>query len=118
MSEPFFAPRFDVRISGVTMAADVAGQVLKLVVETNLDVAGRFALTLRNPDNAVLDSALFDLGKTVEIHLGYGNDLEPAFLGEITAIEPEFPADGPSVVVISGADKSHRLRRSQPEPTD
>jgi phage protein D/phage baseplate assembly protein gpV len=118
MTEPFFAPRFDVRISGVTMSADVASQVLKLVVETNLDVAGRFALTLRNPDNAVLDSALFDLGKDVEIHLGYGNDLEPAFLGEITAIEPEFPADGPAVVVISGADRSHRLRRSQPEPTD
>jgi phage protein D/phage baseplate assembly protein gpV len=118
MSEPFFAPRFAVRVSGVTMAADVSGQVLSLAVETSLDIAGKFSITLRNPDNSLLDSALFDLGKTVEIHLGYGNDLKPAFLGEITAIEPEFPADdsGP-VVVISGADKSHRLRRSQPAPT-
>jgi phage protein D/phage baseplate assembly protein gpV len=118
MTEPFFAPRFAIRISGVTMSADVSAQVLKLVVETNLDVAGKFAITLRNPDNSMLDSALFDLGKTVEIHLGYGNDLKPAFLGEITAIEPDFPPDGGSVVVIAGADKSHRLRRSQPEPTD
>lgn len=117
MSEPFFAPRFAVRISGVTMAADVSSQVQQVSVETNLDVAGKFSITLRNPDNALLDSALFDLGKTVEIHLGYGNDLHPAFLGEITAIEPEFPADGGPVVVVSGADKSYRLRRSQPEPT-
>lgn len=118
MTEPFFAPRFAIRVSGVTMSADVSSQVLKLVIETNLDVAGKFAITMRNQDNSVLDSALFDLGKTVEIHLGYGNDLEPAFLGEITAIEPEFPADGGAVVVITGADKSHRLRRSQPGPTD
>ena len=117
MSEPFFAPRFAIRVSGVTMSADVSNQVLQLSVETNLDVAGKFSITLRNPDNALLDSALFDLGKTVEIHLGYGNDLKPAFLGEITAIEPEFPADGGPVVVISGADKSHKLRRSQPAPT-
>jgi phage protein D/phage baseplate assembly protein gpV len=117
VSEPFFAPRFAVRVSGVTMAADVSSQVQQVSVETNLDVAGKFSITLRNPDNAVLDSALFDLGKTVEVHLGYGNDLHPAFLGEITAIEPEFPADGGPVVVISGADKSYRLRRSQPVPT-
>jgi len=118
VSEPFFAPRFAIRVSGVTMSADVSSQVLQVSVETNLDVAGKFAITLRNPDNSLLDSALFDLGKTVEIHLGYGNDLHPAFLGEITAIEPEFPADGGPVVVISGADKSHKLRRSQPKPTD
>jgi phage protein D/phage baseplate assembly protein gpV len=118
MSEPFFAPRFAIRISGTTMLADVSGQVLQVEVETNLDVAGKFAITLRNQDNALLDSALFDLGKTVEIHLGYGNDLKPAFLGEITAIEPEFPADGGPVVMISGVDKSHKLRRSQPEPTN
>jgi phage protein D/phage baseplate assembly protein gpV len=115
---PFYAPHFSVRVSGVTMAADVSSQVTRLAVETDLDMAGKFSITLRNPDNAVLDSALFDLGKTVEIHLGYGNDLKPTFLGDITAIEPEFPQDGPPVVVISGADKSQKLRRSQPKPTD
>ena len=46
---------------------------------------------LRNAGQPLLDSALLDLGKTVEIHLGYGNDLKPAFLGEIAAIEPSFP---------------------------
>ena len=63
---------------------------------------------LRNPDNALLDSALLDLGKTVEIHLGYGNDLVPAFLGEIAAIEPSFPQDGPPTIAVSGYDKSYK----------
>jgi phage protein D/phage baseplate assembly protein gpV len=118
MTGSFYAPRFDVRISGVTMAADVADQILSLTVETDLDLAGSFSLVLRNPDNQLLDSALIDLGKTVEIHLGYGTDLQPAFLGEIAAIEPSFPQDGPPTIHVSGYDKSYKLRRSQPKPTD
>ena len=49
MSAPPFAPRFEVRLSGVTLAADLADQVLSLTVETDLDLAGSFSLTLRNP---------------------------------------------------------------------
>lgn len=116
MSAPPFAPRFEVRLSGVTLAADLADNVLSLTVETDLDLAGSFSLTMRNPDNRLLDSALLDLGKTVEIHLGYGPDLMPAFLGEVASIEPSFPADGPPTIVVSGYDKSYRLRHAQHEP--
>jgi phage protein D/phage baseplate assembly protein gpV len=118
VTAPSFAPRFEVRVSGVTLAADLAGHILSLVVETDLDLAGSFSVTLRNSDNSLLDSALLDLGKTVEIHLGYGNDLTPAFLGEITAIEPSFPPDGPPTIRLSGYDKSYKMRRAQPEPTE
>ncbi len=118
MTEPFYAPRFEVRISGLTMAADLADQVLSMTVETDLDLAGTFSMVLRNADNALLDSALLDLGKSVEIHLGYGNELHPAFLGDIATIEPSFPTDGPPTVTVSGYDKSYRMRRSRPEPTD
>lgn len=118
MTESFYAPRFEIRVSGLTLTADITDHVLSVRVETDLDLAGSFGITLRNADNQFLDSPLFDLGKTVEIHLGYGNDLQPAFLGEITAIEPSFPESGASVVRISGYDKSYKMRRAQPEPRD
>jgi phage protein D/phage baseplate assembly protein gpV len=111
-----YAPRFEIRISGLTVAADVTNLATSLTVETNLDLAGAFSIALRNPDNTLLDSALFDLGKTVEIHLGYGNDLKPAFLGEIISIAPSFPTDGAPVIRVSGYDKSYKMRRNQPEP--
>jgi phage protein D/phage baseplate assembly protein gpV len=117
MTAPPFAPRFEVRLSGVTMAADLAANVISLSVETDLDLAGSFGLTLRNADNTLLDSPLLDIGKTVEIHLGYGRDLVPAFLGEVAAIEPSFPADGAPTLRVTGYDKSYRMRRSQPAPT-
>jgi phage protein D/phage baseplate assembly protein gpV len=115
---PLFAPRFAIRISGVTLAADVADAVSSLTVETDLDLAGTFSVVLHNPDNALLDSALLELGKTVEIHLGYGAQLVPAFLGEIAAIEPSFPPDGPRTITLSGYDKSYRMRHVQRAPCE
>lgn len=118
MTMDIFAPRVEVRMSGLTLATDLSDQIVSLVVETDLDLAGSFSLVLRNADNALLDSALLDLGKTVEIHLGYGHDLQPAFLGEVAAIEPSFPSDGAPTITVSGYDKSYRMRHSQPEPTE
>lgn len=111
------APRFDVRLSGTTTAADIGERVLSLAVETDLDLAGTASMVLANPGDGLLDSALLDLGKTVEVHLGYGSDLVPAFLGEVAAVEPSFPSDGPPVVRVTAYDRSYRMRRAQPEPT-
>lgn len=115
MIDDTFAPRFDIRISGVTLSADVTDQVLSVSYDNMLDVADMFSLVLRNPDNQFTDSALFDLGKTVEIHLGYGHSLQPMMLGEITAIQPSFPQGGSPTLTISGYDKSWRLRHNQPD---
>ena len=112
----FYAPRFQIRIAGVFLAADITNQVIRVKYDNDLDVASMFSLVMRNADNKLLDSALFDLGKTVEIHMGYGNNLQPMILGEVTSIEPEFPESGTPTITISGYDKSYRMRHNQPEP--
>lgn len=115
MTVRFYAPTFQVRISGVTLSAEVSNQVISLQVDNNLDLADMFTLVLRNADNRLIDSALFDLGKTVEVHVGYGDQLTPMMLGEISAIEPSFPESGTPTLRISGYDLSHRLRNGQAE---
>src|SRR4051812_16429617 len=95
MSDQSYAPRFDVRISGLTLSSDVTASVISLTYDNNLDLADMFKLVLRNDDNQFTDSALFDLGKTVEIYMGYGNELEAMMLGEIHCVEPSFPESGP-----------------------
>src|SRR3989442_12907464 len=100
MTTSFYAPWFDVRISGLTLAADIYNQVISLTYDNNLDMADMFSIVMRNADNQLIDSPLFDLGKTVEIHMGYGNELQPMMLGEITSIEPSFPESGPPTLRI------------------
>ena len=119
MTEPFYAPRFEIRISGVTMAADVADQVLSLTVETDLDLAGSFSLILRNPDNVLLDSPLHrpgqDRGNPPRLR---GRGASRRSSARSPSIQPSFPKNSPPTIMVSGYDKSYRMRRSQPEPTE
>ena len=115
-TQSYFAPRFDVSISGLTLAADVTERVLSVTYEGSLDVADMFKVVISNPNNQFTDSPLFSPGQDVEIYMGYGADLTPMMLGEITTIEPEFPENGPPTIAISGYDKSYRMRHNQSVP--
>lgn len=110
----YYAPDFLVRVEGLTMAADVRNAVTSITYDNNLETADMFLLQLSNADLRLSDSALFDVGKTVEIHLGYAGNLEPVMLGEITAINPDFPVGGAPSLSVTGYDRSHRMRHNSP----
>jgi phage protein D len=115
MTGDFYAPRFSVRVAGLTLAADIAALVSSVSYESSTDVADGVTLALSDPDRRLIDLPLFDLGRAVELYLGYGDDLKPMMLGEIAAIEPSFPESGAPMVRISGYDRSYRLRHGQPD---
>ena len=107
-----YAPDFEIKIEGLTMAADVTNFVTELTYDNNFDTADMFTLRLNNADLRFTDLALFDVGKSVEIYMGYVGDLHPMMLGEITAVNPSFPQSGAPTITISGYDKSHRMRHN------
>ncbi|MEZ4731293.1 MAG: phage baseplate assembly protein V [Caldilineaceae bacterium] len=113
-THPFYAPDFSVKIAGLTLAADVRSAVRSLTVDKSVDTADMFTMQLNNADLRFTDSALFDVGKEVEIHIGYVGELEPMILGEITAISPSFPEGGAPTLTVTGYDKSHRMRHNSP----
>ena len=112
-----YAPRCDIEIAGTFLAADISRQIISVRYENNLDMADMFSIVVRNADNRLLDSALFDLGKTVKLYLGYGNALEPMIWGEITSLETVFPENGAPSLRIAGYDRSYRLRHNNPART-
>src|SRR5438093_13511236 len=105
----YYAPAFDVKIEGLTLAADVTKAVIDLTYDNNLETADMFTLRLNNADLKLTDSVLFDVGKQVEIYMGYAGDLHAMMLGEITAINPVFPQNGAPTLTIIGYDKSQRM---------
>lgn len=113
MMHQYYSPDFEVKISGFTMEADVKHAVISLTYDNNLEQADMFQLTLDNSDLRLTDSALFDVGKEVEIHMGYVGNLKPMMLGEIVAVQPAFPEGGAPTLSITGYDKSHRMRHNQ-----
>lgn len=111
---PFYAPDFSVKIAGLTLSADVRSAVRSITYDNNIDAADMFTIQLNNADLNLTDSALFDVGKTAEIHLGYAGDLQPMMLGEIATVSPSFPEGGAPSLTITGYDKSQHMRHNSP----
>jgi phage protein D len=112
--QPYYAPDFLVKIAGLTLEADVTNAVIDLTYDNNIETADMFTLRLNNANLRFTDSALFDVGKNVEVYMGYVGDLHPMMLGEITAVSPSFPQSGAPTITVTGYDKSHRLRHNTP----
>ncbi|MFS0519556.1 phage baseplate assembly protein V [Nostoc sp. UIC 10607] len=115
--QSFYVPDFVVKIQGLTLEADVTRAILDLTYDNNIETADMFTLRLNNANQQFTDSALFDVGKTVELYMGYVNDLQPMMLGEIVAISPSFPQSGAPALTLTAYDKSHRLRHNTPQRT-
>jgi len=111
------SPRFDVTIDG-TSYGEAGGSVTDLVVETTLDGADRFSLTLNVPYDseqrsfAGFDWKKFEIGKKVKVSLGWGDgSLEPVFVGKVHRLTTDFSTgQGPSVGV-SGYGLLHDMMR-------
>ncbi len=110
----YFDPAFKVTVNGAKLAADVSKNVMQLSVTNQLDRPDSFTLTLANPYPEMrwthtADGDLFKEGNAIEIELGYVGNLEPMFDGEITSINPTFPASGTPTLGIQGYSRMHRL---------
>ena len=114
--DPFYAPAFQVRIQGLTLSSDVSRALISVSCESSLDAAAMLTLQVDNAGLRFTDSPLFEVGQDVEVYMGYGSELHPMMLGEITALSPSFPQSGSPTLTVTAYDKSHRLRRNQPKP--
>ena len=104
---------------------DIMLDLMEVVVDTNLYLPTMFSITLKDeldPENGKLkytDTDTFRLGAEVQIEIE-SDEVEPdrtvrdtLVIGEITAIEPSFSADGVPLLCVRGYDRSHRLTRGK-----
>lgn len=115
MTTATLAPRAAVRVSGMFMGADLTNRLVSVTCDNTADMAGMFTLVFHNPDNELTDSALFTPGNAVELHMGYGTELEPMMYGAIASLQPSFPASGAPTLTVTGYDRSQRLRHNEPD---
>jgi phage protein D len=117
MSPKYFAPAFKVEINGAGLAADVSKNITDISVVREPDTLDHFSLTIANPYPKMRwthtsDADLFKEGNAIKIEMGYVDDLQPMFDGEITSISPSFPESGTPTVRIEGYTRLHWLQGS------
>ncbi len=108
----------EVLIAGQPLDPKLAPLLQEVRVEDNLTLPDAFLLRLSDPGLKNIDSNPLEVGSEIEIRIGApdANLLTPLIKGQITAIEPEFRADG-ITIVARGYDHSHALNRTRRNAT-
>lgn len=112
------SPEFTVSVNGSPLPKEAMADLIKIDILDDVDAPGMFAITITAWDTAKMqpkwiDHSLFREGNQVEIKFGYRDRTSTVLYGEITGLEPQFPASKPPVLTIRGHDRRHRLMRSR-----
>jgi phage protein D len=108
------APEFRIRINGEELPLAAKSDLVSVGVLEDVGAMSMFDFRLPCWDTAEMkpkwiDEDLFKEGNVVEIEMGYRDNLERLFRGEITGLEPEFPKEAPPMLTVRGYDRRHRL---------
>jgi uncharacterized protein len=110
-------PKLNIIIQNTRLSSKSNLEVISATVSEDLDAPSMLALKLSNWDliksevTASNEKDLFNSGSAIKIQMGYPNQLETVFLGEITGLEVDFAADAEPTLLVTGHDFRHRLIR-------
>lgn len=112
------APELRIKVNGSNLPSDAMADVTEVTVNQDLGAPWMCTARLVNWDPERMrvtwsDDALFSPGAAIEVMLGYVDNLQAVFTGEITGLEPEFSVDQGYHLTVRGHDRSHRLLRGR-----
>ncbi|MBI4539742.1 MAG: phage late control D family protein [Gemmatimonadetes bacterium] len=113
----FYVPAYEIRVGGRPLDRQAVRDILAVSYSDSLESIDAFSLVINNWDEEkrtfkYSEGELFAPGQRVELKLGYlDRGLAPMLLGEITSLQPSFPADGAPTLSVSGLSILHRLRK-------
>jgi uncharacterized protein involved in type VI secretion and phage assembly len=117
MSQTQYSAQCLIEIGNQLAPKEFMDDLTEVLVDTSLYLPGMFTILLRDPELKWADDPLLEIGKEVKIEMqqaaGLGSRKGTVIAGEIAALEPEFSADGKTVMRVRGYDKSHRLHRGK-----
>jgi phage protein D len=115
MTAEYFAPAFSVEINGTAVVADISASITDVTVNSESGRIDSCQLTLVNPYPLLPwthtdDMELFKEGNAITVKMGYTDQLQVMFDGEITGMTPTFPESGHPTVQVEAQNRMHRLQ--------
>jgi uncharacterized protein involved in type VI secretion and phage assembly len=121
-----FSSQFSIKINGQNAPEAMYDRLEEITVDTHLNLPGMFTIRLHDAQLEWVDNPLCEIGNPVQISVVVDEEDANEFSlkgshslieGEITAIEPDFAANGKTRLLIRGYDKMHRLQRGRKTQT-
>ncbi len=126
LSMDFYVPAFEIYVGGKKnekgkkLKGEHKRDIINISYTDSLEAIDSFSFSVSSWDaeKRVLkylnfDDNPFNVGKEVEVFMGYGGELESMLYGEITSLEPNFPQSGSPTLNVRGLNILHRLRKKQ-----
>jgi hypothetical protein len=105
-----YAPAFQVTINGGPLPGALQASIISVNYQDGMEGADRVEVTFANPNLQWLDHPLLQVDNGFKLAIGYAPDpLEEVFVGEITGVEPTFPASGMPTIKVVAQDFLQRL---------
>lgn len=102
-------PVWIVYVDGKRLDVDHEGALKKIVINDRLNGVSTFSLLFDTTAVKIRDSGAISLESKVSIHLGYKDDVDEVFDGEVLAFRAILPEYGVEQLEVSGCNALHRL---------
>ena len=106
-------PVWIVYVDGKRLDTKHEGALKKIVVSDRLNGVGTFSLLFDVSAEKLLELGTFSLESQISIHLGYKDDVEEVFDGEITAFAGRFEEYGHEMVEVRGCNALYKLKHGR-----
>jgi phage protein D len=110
-------PDFAVHLDGNKLQGEEAAAITGIRVFQTRFGASAFEIVVSDQDLKWQGKPTFTECKEVKIELGVPGKLKKVFDGEVTAWRTELERAGPTVMVVRGLDRSHRMMRAHKTKT-
>ena len=116
--EALLNPNIKILVKGKALSPELEADFVSAKVSEDLDATSMLELKfvtwdIEKQQFTWIDKQDFEVGDTIEIQIGYDNNLLTVMVGEITGLEPEFSQDSTPMLVVRGHDFRHRLLRGR-----
>ncbi len=126
-TETFYVPQMQVYVSGELLGDNIIDDVLQVTYKDSVNEIDTFSLEVNNWDadycqfkfapplqNAAVDySNVFTPGNTVEIWMGYQDNMRRMMRGSITQLQPQFSQGAAPTLTVSGQNELQNYRKEQ-----
>ena len=114
----FYAPAFEIDISGGETFSTAEGRASSVTVRTAVDRTNRVSFSVGGVydqsagDFTGVESAGLEVGSNLTVKLGYGSTLETVMRGRITDVNPRFPEASAPTLDVVGHDHRWAMGRA------
>ena len=96
-------------VDGVRLGTGYEGALKRIYIHDRLDFAGTASLLFGSSPLDFCNDGTFTIGSEVSIHLGYKDDVQEVFAGEVTGFAPRLDEYSAPLMEVKIHSKLHRL---------